>query len=82
MIASLAGTLADKSAERVVVDVGGVGYAVHVSLQSFADLPATGAAVRLLVLEAPAPVLAPTRRRFHAPTLRHQARRLQFHEAG
>lgn len=49
MIASLAGTLADKSAERVVVDVGGVGYAVHVSLQTFADLPSAGAEVRLLV---------------------------------
>ena len=49
MIASLAGILGDKSAERVVVDVGGVGYAVHVSLQTFADLPAAGAEVRLLV---------------------------------
>jgi Holliday junction DNA helicase RuvA len=49
MIASLAGVLADKSTERVVVDVGGVGYAVHVSLQTFSDLPAAGAEVRLLV---------------------------------
>jgi len=49
MIASLAGILGDKSAERVVVDVGGVGYAVHVSLQTFADLPSAGAEVRLLI---------------------------------
>jgi Holliday junction DNA helicase RuvA len=49
MIASLAGVLGEKNAERVVVDVGGVGYAVHVSLQTFADLPPAGAAVRLLV---------------------------------
>ena len=49
MIASLAGTLVEKSPERLVVDVGGVGYAVHVSLQTFADLPPTGNAVRLLV---------------------------------
>ena len=49
MIASLAGTLAEKTPERLVVDVGGVGYAVHVSLQTFADLPANGAPVRLLV---------------------------------
>jgi Holliday junction DNA helicase RuvA len=49
MIAALAGTLAEKSPERLVVDVGGVGYAVHVSLQSFADLPAAGSPVRLLV---------------------------------
>jgi Holliday junction DNA helicase RuvA len=49
VIASLAGVLAEKSPERLVVDVGGVGYAVHVSLQAFADLPAAGAPVRLLV---------------------------------
>ena len=49
MIASLAGTLAEKSPERVVVDVHGVGYLVHVSLQTFADLPAAGGEVRLLV---------------------------------
>ena len=49
MIASLAGTLSEKSAERLVLDVGGVGYAVQVSLQTFADLPPAGAAVRLLV---------------------------------
>jgi Holliday junction DNA helicase RuvA len=49
VIASLAGTLAEKTPERLVVDVGGVGYAVHVSLQTFADLPASGAPVRLLV---------------------------------
>ena len=49
MIAALEGRLAEKTAERLVVDVGGVGYAVHVSLQTFADLPPEGSAVRLLV---------------------------------
>ena len=49
MIASLAGTLAEKSPEMLVVDVGGVGYAVQVSLQTFADLPPSGNPVRLLV---------------------------------
>jgi Holliday junction DNA helicase RuvA len=49
LFASLAGTLTEKSPERLVVDVGGVGYAVHVSLQTFADLPPAGSAVRLLV---------------------------------
>ncbi|MFN8542614.1 MAG: Holliday junction branch migration protein RuvA [Candidatus Binatia bacterium] len=49
MIASLAGVLAEKSPDRLTVDVGGVGYAVHVSLQTFADLPPAGASVRLLV---------------------------------
>ena len=49
MIARLAGTLAEKAPDRVVVDVQGVGYAVFVSLQTFAALPAAGATVRLLV---------------------------------
>jgi holliday junction DNA helicase RuvA len=49
VIASLAGTLTEKRPERLVVDVGGVGYAVHASLQTFADLPAVGTSVRLLV---------------------------------
>src|SRR5207248_9964089 len=49
VMASLAGTLAEKTPERLVVDVGGVGYAVHVSLQTFAALPSNGAPVRLLV---------------------------------
>jgi holliday junction DNA helicase RuvA len=49
VIASLAGILAEKGPEMLVVDVGGVGYAVHVSLQTFADLPPSGNPVRLLV---------------------------------
>jgi Holliday junction DNA helicase RuvA len=50
MIASLAGTLVEKAPERLVVETrDGVGYAVHVSLQTFAELPAAGAGVRLLV---------------------------------
>lgn len=49
MIASLAGTLTEKSPERLVIDVAGVGYLVHVSLQTFSDLPPAGASVRLLI---------------------------------
>jgi Holliday junction DNA helicase RuvA len=49
MIARLAGILVEKAPDRVVVDVQGVGYAAHVSLQTFTALPATGSAVRLLV---------------------------------
>ena len=49
MIATLAGRLAEKTPERLVIDVGGVGYAVHASLQTFVDLPPEGAAVQLLV---------------------------------
>jgi Holliday junction DNA helicase RuvA len=49
MIARLDGVLVEKSADGLVVDVAGVGYAVHVSLQTLASLPPAGATVRLLV---------------------------------
>jgi len=49
MIAQLAGALAYKSPEQLVVDVNGVGYQVLVSLNSFYRLPEPGAAVRLLI---------------------------------
>ena len=47
MIARLAGTLVERRAESAVVDVGGVGYLVHLSLQSIATLPAEGGRVQL-----------------------------------
>ena len=47
MIARLAGTLLEKRGDVAVVDVGGVGYLVHLSLQSMARLPSEGAEVRL-----------------------------------
>ena len=49
MISHLRGRLLSLSPELAVVDVQGVGYAVFVSLQTFAALPAAGAAVRILV---------------------------------
>ena len=49
MIAQLAGALAYKSPEYLVVDVQGVGYAVCVSLNAFYRLPEPGAPVRLLI---------------------------------
>jgi len=49
MIARLAGRLVEKNADGLVVDTGGVGYAVHVSLQTLASLPAAGSIVTLLV---------------------------------
>jgi Holliday junction DNA helicase RuvA len=49
MIARLAGRLVDKNADGLVVDVAGVGYAVHVSLQTLASLPAAGSPVTVLV---------------------------------
>ena len=49
MIARLAGTVVEKGPEEAVVDVGGVGYLVHVSLATSAALPGVGerAALRI-----------------------------------
>lgn len=47
MIAHLRGVLVEKSLDLVVVDVGGVGYQVTVSMQTLAELPAVGSEVRL-----------------------------------
>lgn len=47
MIARLEGVLAEHSPTRVVIDVGGVGYEVHVPLSTFAELPDPGKVVAL-----------------------------------
>ena len=49
MIAQLAGALAQKSPEHIIVDVQGVGYQVFVSLNSFYRLPEPGDRVDLLI---------------------------------
>jgi Holliday junction DNA helicase RuvA len=49
MIAHLAGALAHKSPEHIIVDVQGVGYQVFVSLNSFYRLPEPGDRVDLLI---------------------------------
>ena len=48
MIAFLQGRLAEAGANRVVVDVGGVGYEIAVSAQCSRMLPAPGAAIKIL----------------------------------
>jgi Holliday junction DNA helicase RuvA len=48
MIASLTGTLTYKDLQSVVLDVAGVGYLVHVSSQTLAELPPEGQQARLL----------------------------------
>lgn len=48
MIAQLSGTLAYKTPQYVVIDVGGVGYRVFVSLTSFAALPEVGTPLTML----------------------------------
>ncbi|HET8540181.1 MAG TPA: Holliday junction branch migration protein RuvA [Anaeromyxobacter sp.] len=42
MIARLSGTVAEKGADHAVVDVGGVGYLVHLSAVTLASLPPEG----------------------------------------
>ena len=47
MIAWLRGTLIDKGLETVVIEAGGVGYAVAVTVAAHRSLPAAGAEARL-----------------------------------
>ncbi len=49
MIGRLAGTLAEKAADRIILDVQGVGYQVHVPLSTFYDLGEEGSRVMLHV---------------------------------
>jgi len=49
VIARLRGTLQERTPERVVVDVQGVGYDLRVPLSTYGSLPAVGEEVRLLV---------------------------------
>ncbi len=47
MIGRIAGRLIHRGADHVLIDVGGVGYIVHVSDRTLLDLPGLGAAVAL-----------------------------------
>ncbi len=49
MIAHLSGALLDKQVQRLVIDVGGVGYEVHVPLSTFYGLGETGSPVALRI---------------------------------
>lgn len=49
MIAQLTGTLIDKHVQRLVVDVGGVGYEVHVPLSTFYTVGEPGGRVSLRI---------------------------------
>jgi Holliday junction DNA helicase RuvA len=49
VIARLEGKLAEKTPERVILDVGGVGYEVRVPLSTFLELPDCGKVVRLRI---------------------------------
>jgi Holliday junction DNA helicase RuvA len=47
VIARLSGKVQEKGADHAILDVGGVGYLVHLSAVSLAQLPANGQAVTL-----------------------------------
>ncbi len=49
MIAQLSGTLLDKQPHRVIVDVNGVGYEVHVPLSTFYEVGEIGSSIRLRI---------------------------------
>lgn len=49
MIARLTGTLRSRTPTEIVVDVGGVGYQVFVSLQTFTTLPPEGSSIDLWI---------------------------------
>jgi len=49
MIARLSGTIVDRQPNRIVVDVGGVGYEVAVPLSTFYHLPEAGSQATLRV---------------------------------
>ncbi len=51
MIAFLEGKLAEKHPTHVVLNVGGVGYAVSIPLSSYDGLPSVGESCRLLIVE-------------------------------
>ena len=49
MIAHLRGNLLEKSVDGIVIDVGGVGYEVHVPLSSYCSLPEEGEHIGILI---------------------------------
>ncbi len=51
MIAFLQGKLTDANANRIVLDVNGVGYEITVSTQSFQRLPRVGEALKILTYQ-------------------------------
>jgi Holliday junction DNA helicase RuvA len=49
VIALLSGIVVERGADRVVLETGGIGYLVFVSVQTLAALPTVGGAARLLI---------------------------------
>ena len=51
MIAQLTGTLVSKKKNKIVVDVGGVGYLLTVSLSTFSELPPENSKVKIFTYQ-------------------------------
>lgn len=49
MYESIQGTLTQKDPARCVVEAGGLGYAIHISLTTYEDLPAVGSPARMVL---------------------------------
>ncbi len=49
MIAHLRGRLISKHPNQAIIEAGGVGYDVHITVPTFSDLPAPGAEVALFI---------------------------------
>ncbi|MEX0661587.1 MAG: Holliday junction branch migration protein RuvA [Balneolaceae bacterium] len=49
MIAYLKGSISSKTEDRLIMDVGGVGYQVEISTQTFQTLPKKGEALKILI---------------------------------
>ena len=47
MIQYIRGELAALEADRIIVDVGGIGYGIFMSVQSMSSLPPVGSEVRI-----------------------------------
>jgi len=51
MIAQLTGTLVSKNKNRIIVDVSGIGYEVHISLSAFTELAAENSKIKILIYQ-------------------------------
>ena len=66
MIASLHGTILEKTPGYVVIECGGVGYEASIPLGTYNDLPSVGSECRLCRISGPSVKCAAKRRRSKA----------------
>ncbi|HAX61007.1 MAG TPA: Holliday junction branch migration protein RuvA, partial [Elusimicrobia bacterium] len=51
MIAQITGTLVSKKKNKIIVDVGGIGYLLTVSLSTFSELPSENSKVKIFTYQ-------------------------------